>query len=390
MKHNQKISKNCCAGGSQASCREAAVVLKLKHDGVLKFFRSCGYGLFVSKDGVVVDKSGSEKHQQRHKSAYRVNVTVDKKIYFPTVASLVARAWCPDWFEGCGVIRKDGDMYNHKLENLQVCSMQEFRRFKSRLALIKKAKDRGGDFRSCDLDDIECTVDGVFRRQGVYYKPHYKVVNGLPATTTVCITVEGVRKYYLCADLICRAWRKNKYEEGCYILYKDGNKQNIHLDNLDIVRYDQYVGWLNRKHSKSQTPTVNDERNRMDYIIRCCEMSKRFFDTEDFTEWNTFVERELYPYIVLSCGQKDLGVARTRYAVSELIAYFYSVLERKRGIFNPEALVEKYIRLFSNTGELRLPILPNKAIEKAKELDLSGLAEKYKFYRKNTRYGRPV
>lgn len=45
MKHNQKISKNCCAGGSQASCREAAVVLKLKHDGVLKFFRSCGYYL---------------------------------------------------------------------------------------------------------------------------------------------------------------------------------------------------------------------------------------------------------------------------------------------------------------------------------------------------------
>lgn len=390
MKHNQKISKNFSAGGSDASCGVSSVVLELKHDGKLKSFKSCGYGLYVSKDGVVVDKSGTVKRQQGSKSAYRVNITFEKKQYFPTVASLVAKAWCPDWYEGCGVIRKDGDMYNHNLDNLQVCSPQEFRRFISRLALIKKAKDRGGDFRSCDLDDIECTVDGVFRRQGIYYKAHYKVVNGLPATTTVCITVDGLHKYYLCADLICRAWRKNKYEEGCRIIYKDGNKQHIHLDNLEIVRYDQYVDWLNRRHSKSQTPTVEEERKRMDYIIRCCEMSKRFLDTGDYKEWNTFVEQELYPYIILSCRQKELGVARTRYAVSELIAYFYSVVERRRGIFDPEALVEKYIRLFSNTGDMNLPILPNKAVEESKKLDLSRLEEKYKLYRKNTRYGRPV
>lgn len=390
MDQNKQITHNCAARGLNAPCREASAVLGNEDCGMQGCYRSCGYGLFVSKDGEVIDKNGAVKHQQRTKSAYRVHITVDKKIYSPTVASLVARAWCPDWYEGCGVIRKDGDMYNHKLENLQVCSMQEFRRFKARLALIKKAKDRGGDFRSCDLDDIECTVDGVFRRQGIYYKPHYKVVNDLPASTTIRITVNGVLKYYLCSDLICRAWRKNKYEEGCRIIYKDGNKQHIHLDNLEIVRYDQYVDWLNRRHSKSQTPTVDEERKRMDYIIRCCEMSKRFFETGDYKEWNIYIEQELYPYIILSCRQKDLGVARTRYVVSELIAYFYSVVGRKRGIFNPEALVEKYIRLFSNTGDMNLPILPNKAVEEAKKLDLSGLAEKYKLYRKTTRYGRPI
>ena len=32
----------------------------------------------------------------------------------------------------------------------------------------------------------------------------------------------------------------------------------------------------------------------------------------------------------------------------------------------------------------------NEAVEEAKKLDLSALAEKYKFYRKNTRYGKPI
>lgn len=354
-------------------------------------FRSCGYGLFITKEGVIKNKEGKLIHQQRSKSAWRISVLYKKKRIYPTVASLVARAWCPDWFEGCGVIRKDGDMYNHNLDNLQVCTPQEFRRFKSRLTHISNAKDRGGDFRDCGIDDIECTTDGVFRREGIYYKPHFKVVNGLKASCTICISVgNGVRKYYNCADLVCRAWRKNKYEEGCRIIYKDGDLHNIHLDNLEIVRYDQYVEWMTRKHSKAETPTVEEELARMDEMIQCCQMSKRFIATGDYREWNKYVQDVLCPYIVLSCEQKELGVARTRYLMSELVGTVYEIIGRKRGMYDPKAFVEKHIRHFSHSGKLSLPILPNKAVEEAKKLDLSGLAEKYKFYRKNTRYGRPI
>ena len=354
-------------------------------------FRSCGYGLFITKDGVIKNKEGKFIHQQRSKSAWRISVLYKKKRIYPTVASLVARAWCPDWFEGCGVIRKDGDMYNHNLDNLQVCTPQEFRRFQSRLTHIRKAKDRGGDFRDCGLDNIECTTDGVFRREGIYYKPHYKVANGKKTTCNIAIRVEsGVTKYYNCADLVCRAWRKNKYEEGCRIIYKDGDIHNIHLDNLEIVRYDQYVDWLNRRHSKAETPTVEEELARMDEITQCCQMSKRFIATGDYREWNKYVQDVLCPYIVLSCEQKELGVARTRYLMSELVGTVYEIIGRKRGMYDPKAFVEKHIRHFSHSGKLSLPILPNKAVEEAKKLDLSGLAEKYKFYRKNTRYGRPI
>ena len=354
-------------------------------------FRSCGYGLFITKEGVIKNKEGKLIHQMRHKSAWRISVLYKKKRIYPTVASLVARAWCPDWFEGCGVIRKDGDMYNHNVDNLQVCTPQEFRRFLSRLTHIRKAKDRGGDFRDCGIDDIECTTDGVFRREGIYYKPHFKFVNGLKASCTICISVgNGVRKYYNCADLVCRAWRKNKYEEGCRIIYKDGDLHNIHLDNLEIVRYDQYVEWMTRKHSKAETPTVEEELARMDEMIQCCQMSKRFIATGDYREWNKYVQDVLCPYIVLSCEQKELGVARTRYLMSELVGTVYEIIGRKRGMYDPKAFVEKHIRHFSHSGKLSLPILPNKAVEEAKKLDLSGLAEKYKFYRKNTRYGRPI
>ena len=62
-------------------------------------FRSCGYGLFVNREGVVKNEEGKIIHQQRHKSAWRIYVVYKKKYCYPTVASLVARAWCPDWFE---------------------------------------------------------------------------------------------------------------------------------------------------------------------------------------------------------------------------------------------------------------------------------------------------
>ena len=119
----------------------------------------------------------------------------------------------------------------------------------------------------------------------------------------------------------------------------------------------------------------------------CCEMSKRFMKSGDYREWNKYVQDVLYPYIVLSCGQKELGVARTRYIMSELVGTLYEIIGRQRGIFNPKAFVEKH---FSRYGKLYIPVLPNKAIEEAKKLDLSALAEKYKFYRKTTRYGRPI
>ena len=136
-------------------------------------------------------------------------------------------------------------------------------------------------------------------------------------TCSIAIRVaSGVTKYYNCADLVCRAWRKNKYEEGCRIVYKDGDIHNIHLDNLEIVRYDQYVDWLNRRHSKAETPTVEEELARMDEIIMCCEMSKRFMKSGDYREWNKYVQDVLYPYIVLSCEQKELGVSRTSYIMS--------------------------------------------------------------------------
>ena len=354
-------------------------------------FRSCGYGLFITKEGIIKNKEGKLIHQMRHKSAWRISVLYKKKRIYPTVASLVARAWCPDWYEGCDVIRKDGDMYNHNLDNLQVCTPQEFRRFLSRLTHIRKAKDRGGDFRDCGIDNIECTTDGVFRREGIYYKPHFKIANGLKCSCTICISVgTGVRKYYNCADLVCRAWRKNKYEEGCRIIYKDGDLHNIHLDNLEIVRYDQYVEWMTRKHSKAETPTVEEELARMDEMIQCCQMSKRFIATGDYREWNKYVQDVLYPYIVLSCEQKELGVARTRYIMSELVGTVYELIGRKRGIYDPKAFVEKHIREFSRYGKMYIPVLPNKAVEEAKKLDLSGLAEKYKLYRKTTRYGRPI
>ena len=119
-------------------------------------------------------------------------------------------------------------------------------------------------------------------------------------------------------------------------------------------------------------------------------MSKRFIATGDYREWNKYVQDVLYPYIVLSCRQKELGVARTRYIMSELVGTVYELIGRKRVIYDPKAFVEKHIRNFSRYGKLFLPILPNEAVEEAKKLDLSSLAEKYKFYRKNTRYGKPV
>ena len=40
-------------------------------------FRSCGYGLFVTKEGVVANKLGKIMHQQKTKSAWRISILYD-------------------------------------------------------------------------------------------------------------------------------------------------------------------------------------------------------------------------------------------------------------------------------------------------------------------------
>ena len=124
---------------------------------------------------------------------------------------------------------------------------------------------------------------------------------------------------------------------------------------------------------------MEEELARMDEMIQCCQMSKRFIATGDYREWKKYVQDVVCKYIVNSCKQKELGVARTRYLMSELVGTVYEIIGRKRGMYDPKAFVEKHIRHFSHSGKLSLPILPNKAVEEAKKLDLSGHAEKHKY-----------
>lgn len=48
---------------------------------IARKFRSCGYGLFVTKEGVVANKLGKIMHQQKTKSAWRISILYENKWY---------------------------------------------------------------------------------------------------------------------------------------------------------------------------------------------------------------------------------------------------------------------------------------------------------------------
>lgn len=355
-------------------------------------FRPCGYNLEVTREGVV-RHIGSERirkaqvschakivHKQGH---VRIGASFEGKMYYPSLAQLVARAWLPDWYEGCGIIWKDDDSLNNHADNLRVCTPSEARSAKAikalRLKCEKECKDYG-IFRPCGIHDIECTQDGIFRRNGVIYRPSKTTANHRKVMK-LCITIDRRRLYLNSAELVARAWMID-YDPDKYIIRKDGDLYNIHIDNLAQVTRKEFNSWANSTTNLNRIPTIDEEIRRLKQIQEECQMNINFLQTGSFEEYNRYVEtflyRELMNYAIVSCDQSKSNAADV---VHDAIIDLYELIDTNRMVWSPLMFCRSRVKLYGRGKQVkRGHRLPTKINNEIVKLNLDSLCQKFKVH----------
>lgn len=349
-------------------------------------FRPTGcYDIEVTREAVFrrrgrILKVYTDKH---HRSS--VHVCSERKEHKFNAADLVVRAWHPEsWFEGCRILRKDGNGENIHADNLQPVTPSEFtKQFRKPLPTAPKGPDWDsfGFFAPTGVMDIECTCDGVFRRKGKLMTVRKSILFN-ERKDTACIKFQENHKQYrfLAADLVARAWQKGKYYEGCRVLYRDFDTHNINNDNLVIVteeRYNRHMGrslahkFRSFKESYGEVQRVHEESGLM--VV--------YMETQDFAPINKYVERVLMKELIRYAAD-NLSMTKnvTTYVVQEVICYLYERIDANQPTWDFMKFCKARMRHYKRKGSFGVweYYHPRKIEAEVKTIDIAGLADKYK------------
>lgn len=113
---------------------------------------------------------------------------------------------------------------------------------------------------------IMVSPDGRFFRDGKEKKVVYATnILGKKATAKLTIMIDGKVHYWQASKLVAKAYLAD-YEDGCNIIYKDGDIHNIKAENLCVVSPKRYYEYTRRNagysaatidQKKGETPQDN-------------------------------------------------------------------------------------------------------------------------------------
>jgi hypothetical protein len=121
------------------------------------------------------------------------------------------------------------------------------------------------------VDGLKVSIDGEFIYNGKtknVYK-NQKPYNNHKTTAVIHIRKDGKVLYFQAAKLVASAWKVGYNANEDYIIYYDGDCQNIHADNLQIVNKDRYWQYMQRNSGNK----VDDVEKRKKEIKTCSRRS---------------------------------------------------------------------------------------------------------------------
>lgn len=294
-------------------------------------------GVEVSRSGDFI-VNGKSKPLKHHKSGFYLCFGGSKGRVYLHASQLVASAWCDGWFKGCYIRYKDDDKFNIDASNLVPLNGRKYLEWRGERISVEKAKaeqmrrcpkfEEYGRFKSTGVLDIECTEDGIFRRGNKLLEVCRYEYSGKKFTAYLSLVVSKKRYKFIAGDLVARAWSPNVYFEGCYVLYKDGDRHNIHNDNLILATETEFFKKRNTNRRKPvEFVEVEDMAKTMQ---KECELFLDYLKTGEMDGINKYIQSSLI-------GKMRVWMMKT-----------FKWEEEKRNEVLYEALTFLYMRIDAN------------------------------------------
>lgn len=229
------------------------------------------------------------------------------------------------------------------------------------------------------FDGLEVSYNGEFRRNGKPHKVIYSyTVAGNKATARLSYSKDGKTRYFQASKLVAMAYKK-EYEDGCRIIYKDGNIHNISADNLIIVSDKQYSEYL-RRNTIYKGASLSERKVKLDMIIKEATLTRNFLDNRDFSDINIHTQERIIPILKdYSLNTIHLGMNTTQRIVPEVVARMYEVIDNGMCLYNYERYCKKLLLNYKKKGSFGVTGSVCKPIwSSVEQLNFDCLWERYK------------
>lgn len=302
------------------------------------------------------------------------------------VNDLIARAWHHDYYDGCHIIPKDGNPMNTHIDNLEVVDETEFLKYRGAKIIEAKypsIKDWSiyGVFKKTPVEGVDCTIDGVFRKNNRLLSLYHKSdILGRKSVLQIRVNVSGVRRTFTAARLVAQTWSPTEYSEDCVITYKDGNKHNIHSDNLILVNEKKYFHEKAVKWGEQRVVNFEKSFKRIEISAKETSIAYNYFKTGDLKELNDYVSNFLFNELYMYAAKQYNSRISVETMVSEAIGILYEYIVAYRPISLYTEFCKRLIRVYIKNGNFGLyERIPNQIVrDNFKQLNLESLCNKYR------------
>lgn len=323
----------------------------------------------------------------KHRSPYIVvKIKGTKRTKEKAGNMLIAKAWCESWFDDCCVIPIDGNQNNIHADNLHICDKDEFASYKQGRRRDPNVgyigTDKYGVFKETPVKGLYCTIDGTFRRNNRIVPLHRsKSHKGIDKSLRVTHNNEnGKTTTSLAARLVAQTWSPQTWFDDCVIVYKDGDFNNIHSDNLILVESHKYFVEKGRLGAKVKAYDFNKARQSVELRAKEALIALRYFQTGCMDEFNIYVKNELTP--LLSDYINNFGrMPNIKQSIlSEVLSILYEYVLSNRPIASYTHFCKHIIRKYMKTGRFGYYENQPNNIERSyvSQLNLYSLCERYK------------
>ena len=208
-------------------------------------------------------------------------------------------------------------------------------------------------YRDCNFHGLECTPEGEFRRlkDGRYYPVRVlrrQHENGRKQSAYLNVMDGGKKFYHAANTLVAYAWCRG-FEEGDYIVHKDGDLHNICADNLRVCGKTEYYAH-NLRNTKNSV-TLKDRIRKLQIIHEETEATLDLFQNNRWDKINRHVERYLVNCL-MDYGTRTIHLAKSTTAIQvpEIIARLYECLDRGYCVYNYERWCKQMLLIYKKTG----------------------------------------
>ena len=230
------------------------------------------------------------------------------------------------------------------------------------------------------FDGLECSIDAKFKLNGKPKKVIYcgKTYGNQKATARIVFVHKGEKYYFQASKLIAEAWIPKYDIDNDYIIYKDGNCHNIHLDTLQVVTKKVYYKWLLR-NTVNVADDVEQRKSKLRQVAKEAMLTCNYFETLDMSEINRHVTDVLYKKLIVYCKETlFLGTSTTMSIVPDCLARMYEVIMNGMCLYNYERYCKKLLLNYKKKGTFGLTgKIPKQIQINVQQLNLDCLWEMY-------------